>query len=186
VTSTVVFQSPTGNPYILCTTSHSSERRKKEHEGEFPFLAPAVMPFPKIQNGFFHPLTQFVHQPALQAAAVPIHGNLVALLDRVGQIWLLSLERSEQSVLKTSENKIKMALKLAPDLSGKAGSLRFSPDGSKLFAADNRGNLVTFCFSDQGFPVRKASAAESKMFPVELPALEAVFELDGSDVSVGF
>lgn len=179
VTSTVTFTSPSGNPYILCTTSHSSERRKETHEGEFPFLAPAVTPFPKFGNGYFHPLTQFIHKPALQIAAVPIHGNILALLDRVGQIWLLPLELSEQHGLKSAETPEKMALKLATDLSGKAASLRFSPDGKKLVAADNRGNLAMFVFEEHEFSSTKGSAGGDWTGPAELAAQKAAYEMDG-------
>jgi hypothetical protein len=151
------------------------------------------MPFPKFGNNFFHPLTQFVHKAALQAAAVPIHGSTVALLDRVGQIWLLPLELSEQSGLRTGETPKKMPLKLAADLSGKAASLRFSPDGRTLVGADNRGNLGIFVFKGQGAWMRTGLAEETWMNPVELPAPraasmavpKAVFELDDTGVGVG-
>jgi hypothetical protein len=182
VTSTVVFTSPAGNPYILCTTSHSSERRKENHEGEFPFLAPAVTPFPKFGSSFFHPLTQFIHKPALQVAAVPVHGSIVALLDRGGQIWLLPLELSEQGGLKSAETPKKMAIKLTADLSGKAASLSFSPDGRRLVAADNRGNLAMLVFEEQEPSVTAGLADGVWMSPVELPALKTSYEMDGNGI----
>lgn len=126
-------------------------------------------------------MTQFIHKPALQVAAVPPLGSMVALLDRSGQIWLLPIEPNEQGGIRSAETPEKVAVKLASGLVGRAASLRFSPDGTRLVGADHKGNVVVIAFEHMEIPAKAVAEAEG-LGLVELPALKEPSELDGTSV----
>ncbi|KAI9741127.1 MAG: SPS-sensor component ptr3 [Cirrosporium novae-zelandiae] len=147
ITSSVLFQSRAENHYLLCTTSHSSQRSTASHEGEFSFLAPALTPFPRLGDHLFHPLKQFVHKPALQAAAVLPGGSIIAVLDHSGHIYLLPLEPSEDGGLRSAESVTEVKDKLSAYLERLAGSLRWCADRKRLYGADHKGHLVVVAFN---------------------------------------
>ncbi len=129
-------------------------------------------------------MTQFIHEPALQVAAVPPHGSFVALLDRSGQIWLLPLEPNEQGGLRSAHDPEKVSVKLAAGLVGRAASLKFSPDGARLVGADHKGNVLVIVFQPTDVPA-SATVEASWTSPVELSALREISEMDSTGVGLG-
>ena len=142
--SATIFHSPSNRPYVLCTTSPSSERWK--HGGEWSFISavadsPASVP-PDLQFDFCQ-LGEL--EKGIVAGAASSDGKVVALLNQKGRIKLFILNAKTGGGLHSAlEEPVALKTRLAAQTTASRGCLRFQSQGGKLFlfAVDLHGKVI--------------------------------------------
>ncbi|KAI9800304.1 MAG: hypothetical protein M1833_003418 [Piccolia ochrophora] len=151
ITSAVLFHSPSKKPYVLCTTSPSSERSK--FEGEWPFLSPvggspAIVP-PSLE----HSLCHLKRPSAVLAGAATVQGDLIALLEEDGTLKLFSLAASSTGGLCSEREPTILDHRLSKQKRVSPTSLRFrtgaSDSRTELFAVDTNGHIIKKIFDNE-------------------------------------
>ena len=144
ITSASTFKEPSGNTYVACTTSPSSERWR--NDGEWSFIVP--LPFtggPRLRptKPPCHDLEQFKKHRALTLGCVSKKHNVLAVLEDSGEISVLSLKSHEMGGICGEEGDAeRLSQALCKQEKPSASCLQFDPDGERLFAIDPSGKII--------------------------------------------
>jgi hypothetical protein len=150
ITSATAWMSPAQRPYVLCTTSPSTER--DVDGGEWTFIAPLSMPFaPWATERAYHCLRQVQGDDSrhlhIHASAISPQGNLVALLDSKGRICLIPIRARRGGGMVSNDDvppvEVKPALGRNEDL---MAGIRFNLLGTKLYAINWNGEVLVISF----------------------------------------
>jgi hypothetical protein len=142
--------SPAQHPYVLCTTSPSTER--EIDGGEWSFIAPLSIPFAAwASEQAYHCLRQVqgTNSPHLHihASAVSPQGNFVALLDSNGHICLIPIRSRKGGGMVTNDSEKPIEVKETLGRNeGRMAALRFNPSGTKLYGTNWNGHVVVVQF----------------------------------------
>ena|SRR5436190_11856990 len=131
--SATMFYAPSGNPFVLCTTSPSLEREL--NGGEWPFISPVASSPATVPAHLEHRFLQLGKSKPILAGAVSVNGYLVAMLENTGILHLFSLTSREGGGLRTAGSPVVLTKKL---WKGKMSlisttSLRFHVDKTVLY-----------------------------------------------------
>ncbi|KAL8810971.1 MAG: hypothetical protein Q9200_002161 [Gallowayella weberi] len=147
VTSAAVYKSPMQRPYLICTTSASTERFRSG--GEWPFISPIVGPNERVPPRTVHDLIAFKDHRQLVASAVSSVANKLAVLSKSGKILVVDLTGHEDGGVcsRTSvPDSIPEALCELKSSRATPACLKFDPSGSRLYAVDPGGKLIVVSF----------------------------------------
>src|SRR5205085_1292311 len=128
-------------PYLLATTSPSSERYN--NNGEWTFISAVADEPAKVPSDLQLDLAKLEKAKPIVAGTVPISGDLVALLENSGKIYLLRL-RSIDGHIGSGEKPVTLAEKLAGANKVSNTCLRFHVANGCLFlyAVDTEGTVI--------------------------------------------
>jgi hypothetical protein len=168
--------SPGQRPYILCTTSPSTER--EVDGGEWSFIAPLSIPFATWANErAYHCLKQVqgTNSPHLHihASAISPQGNFVALLDSNGHICLIPIRSRKGGGMVSNDFEKPIEVKESLERNeGCMAALRFNPPGTKLYGINWNGHVVVVQFprtvpAEIKFYVRRAPTLNSQASPLQ-------------------
>ena len=143
ITSASTFKGPSGTIYVACTTSPSSERWR--NDGEWSFIVP--LPFtrgPRLRppNPPCHDLEQFKKHHALTLGCVSTKHNVLAVLENLGKISILSLKSDEMGGICGEGDAERLSDALFKQEKPSTSCLQFDPDGERLFAIDPKGKII--------------------------------------------
>ena len=151
VTSAALFQSPSNRPYVLCTTSPSNERER--NGGEWSYISP-VADFPAIvppeldQN-----LIALRKAPAIVMGAASPHGDIVALLEQTGKLWLFPTMEIKHGGYPSWEESTILEKRLCEQRRPSNTCLRFHfrQDENRLclYAVDVKGKVIKKSFDER-------------------------------------
>lgn len=149
ITSAATFLTPSGKmPYILCTTSPSSERERSVGL-EWTFISPLTKPFPPWESSAFHCLTQVHRQESvhrhIHGCAISPQRNLAALIDKQGRILFIPLETNPSGGI-TSSQVTHLAKAGLGDNNSHMIAIRFNDQGTKLYGINREGKVVVIKF----------------------------------------
>ena len=147
VTSASLFQTASLKPYILCTTSPSTERSR--NDGEWSYVSP-IGPGPiKVPPQLDHNLWRLGKAKAIIAGATSLDGTVIALLEETGRILLMSLVAEDGGGLSSQDpicldKQLKSRKKVSPT------ALRFCEVDRRLclVAVDPQGIVIRQYFQD--------------------------------------
>jgi hypothetical protein len=155
--------SPAQKPYVICTTSPSTERDSNEG-GEWTFISPLSLPFPNWETErAYHCLIQIQSRKSphlhIHASAISPQGNLIALLDSNGRICLIPLVSCDRGGMITDTEcepiEVYVDRKWLFNWPKKAklgrnedqmAAIRFDPSGTRLYAVNWNGTVVVVNF----------------------------------------
>jgi hypothetical protein len=153
VTSARLFYSPSSRPYILSTTSPSTERVR--NGGEWTYISP-VSDIPSlVPKELDQDLCQLGNAGAILTGAASASGDVVALLEETGTVLLFPLARGKIGglALARCQQPIRLDRKLSKQEKASTTSLRFCAKGRNgplhLYAIDIKGNIVWKCFDQR-------------------------------------
>lgn len=170
ITSATTFLTLSSKPYILCTTSPSSERERSEGL-EWTFISPLNKPFPPWESSAFHCLTQVQRQESdhrhIHGSAISPQGNLAALVDKKGRILFIPLEANSSGGVTSSKDTRRVHAALG-DNSPSMIAIRFNDTGTRLYGINREGKIVMIEFpkTKQAIPLptqRRASVPQPPM-----------------------
>ncbi|KAL8668386.1 MAG: hypothetical protein Q9168_006984 [Polycauliona sp. 1 TL-2023] len=147
LTSVAIYQSPSQQPYIFCTTSASTERFRSE--GEWPFTSPVSLRNEQVPRKAVHDLTALQDHRQLAAGAVSSITNKFVVLTKSGKIMILSLSGHEEGGICSEDNApdiLPVSLCALKSSRATPTCLRFDPTGTKLYAVDPEGKLIIVAF----------------------------------------
>lgn len=146
VTSARLFYSPSSRPYILSTTSPSTERVR--NGGEWTYISPVSDTPSRVPQELDQDLYQLGNAGAILTGAATAHGDVIALLEETGTVSLFPLVASRNGGLAPaySQRPIKLDKKLSRQEKASTTSLRFCTKGKSrqlhLYAIDTKGKVV--------------------------------------------
>jgi len=144
ITSALIWTSPSGYPYLTCTTSPGAERAK--NGGEWSFLSPASDPFPGTDSHCFHCFHHVQHSKhyALHACAIPPQCNVVALLSSTGKLCMVSLRADDRGGITSDHNKRVTDVERwdLGENNWDMVAIRFDPEGKRLIGVNSRGTIL--------------------------------------------
>ena len=161
VTSASLFHTPSGNSYILCTTSPSSERSR--YGGEWSYISP-ILPLPAtIPPQLDHSLWRLRECKAILTGAVSPSSNLIALLEETGRVLLMPLVAEASGGL-SSEDPVFLDVRLAEQQKASSTSLRFCHVGHNLclVGVDTKGTIIRKYFEDEAHSLSLSSTDASE------------------------
>ncbi|KAL8994326.1 MAG: hypothetical protein Q9169_005674 [Polycauliona sp. 2 TL-2023] len=147
LTSVAMYDSPSQQPYVFCTTSASTERYRSE--GEWAFSSPVAPPNEQVPPKSVHDLTALQDHRQLVAGTVSSKANKFAVLTKLGKILILSLSSHEEGgICSLNEEPDILPLSLCALRSSRATPtcIRFDPEGTKLHAVDPEGKFIVVMF----------------------------------------
>jgi hypothetical protein len=152
LTSATLFKSPSEKPYVLCTTSPSSERGRT---GEWSFISPTPLGPVSVPIQTQHTI-QPLHSSVLVGAATSV-GDLIAVLEASGTVRLFAVESGRDGGLRcrTFQHPVlKFDTKLSRQESAPPTSLRFQETmrALHLFAVDLHGKLIVKTVMKGAYP----------------------------------
>ena len=151
MTSTSIYNSPSNRPYVLCTTSPSSERHYNNGEWSFSLPLPSTetpsssTPRWRPPSNTIHNFEQFKRHDRFRAGAVSNKHNVFAVLEDNGRISTLPLTAGAQGGIcgpPPDESEGGGSTFLSKSIGKVGGCLRFTPDGERLVAVDAEGKVV--------------------------------------------
>ena len=147
-TSATLFQTVSGNPYVLCTTSPSRERSK--NNGEWSFVSAVGAGPARVPPQLEHNLWRLRKAKAIIAGAASPDGSVIALLEETGRILLMPLVAQEGGGL-SSLDPITLDVPLKSQKSASPTALRFCEVERRLclLAVDPEGTVVRLHFENQ-------------------------------------
>ena len=146
VTSAHLFYSLSSRPYILSTTSPSTERFRTG--GEWTYISPVFDTPSRVLEGLDQNLLQLDTAGAILTGAASARGDVIALVEQTGAVWLFPLMASKNGGLEPSDSQqpIKLDKKLSSQEKASMTSLRFCAKGKNgqfhLYAIDTNGKVV--------------------------------------------
>ncbi|KAI4261105.1 MAG: hypothetical protein L6R42_003686, partial [Xanthoria sp. 1 TBL-2021] len=147
LTSAAIYKSPSQQPYILCTTSASTERFRSQ--GEWPFTSPVAPSNEQVPPKTVHDLTALQDHRQIVAGTVSSTANKFVVLTKSGKILVLSLDGHEDGgicSLKDAPDILPSTLSALKSSRATPTSLRFDPSGTTLYAIDPEGKLIIVMF----------------------------------------
>ena len=151
MTSATVYQSPSNQVYVLCTTAPSKERW--HHDGEWSFILPIPVNASRahtpsgscIQN-----LEQFQDHGPLFAGCASSQHHVLAVLEKSGRLSVLRLDKHRDGGIHSPDQDAEiLAHSLCKQDRPLTSCLRFDPSGSFLFAVDPKGKVVVTEFENE-------------------------------------
>lgn len=175
MTSVTLFKSPSRKPYVLCTTSPSSERGRT---GEWSFISPVAPGPASVPISIQHSI-QWLRESVLVGAATSV-GDLIAVLEASGSVRLLGLDRGIDGGLcchAPQHPVLELDGRLSRQERAPPTSLRFQETlrGLHIFAIDLRGKLIVKTLMKGAYPPLTTPIA---LEPLELPSFSPRVELD--------
>jgi hypothetical protein len=153
VTSAHLFYSSSSRPYILSTTSPSTERVR--NGGEWTYISPVFDTPSRVPEGLDQDLWQLGNAGAILTGAVTARGDVIALLEETGTVFLFPLIASRSGGLAPAQSQqpIKLDKKLSNQEKASTTSLRFCAKGRNrqlhLYAIDTNGKVVWKSFNQR-------------------------------------
>lgn len=150
ITSAVIYRSPNQQPYVLCSTSASTERYRSG--GEWPFISPISTGGGQVPQSVVHSLVAMKSQRQLVAGAVSSKANIYAMLDKAGKVLILRLASHEDGGIHSRNVRpftLQASLCSLRSSSASSTCLRFDPAGTKLYGVDPEGNLLIASFKPE-------------------------------------
>jgi hypothetical protein len=153
VTSAHLFYSPSSHPYILSTTSPSTERVR--NGGEWTYISPVFDTPSRVPEGLDQNLCQLGNAGTILTGAATAHGDVIALLEETGTVLLFPLMAGEDGRLVPAHlpELIKLDKKLSSQEKASTSSLRFCAKGRDrqlhLFAIDTKGKVIWKSFNQR-------------------------------------
>jgi hypothetical protein len=152
VTSAHLFYSPSSHPYILSTTSPSTERVR--NGGEWTYISPVFDTPSRVPEGLDQDLCQLGNAGTILTGAATAHGDAIALLEETGTVLLFPLMAGKNGGLVPYLQKpIKLDKKLSSQEKASTSSLRFCARGGNgqlhLYAIDTKGKVVWKSFNQK-------------------------------------
>lgn len=147
LTSAAIYTTPSQQPYILCTTSASTERFRSQ--GEWPFISPVAPPNEQILPKTVHDLTALQDHRQIVGGTVSSKANRFVVLTKFGKILVLSLDGHEDGGICSLNDKpdvLPVCLCALRSSRATPTCLRFDPSGTKLYAIDPEGKLIIVMF----------------------------------------
>jgi hypothetical protein len=151
VTSARLFYSPSSRPYVLSTTSPSTERVR--NGGEWTYISPVSSTPSLVPNELDQDLWQLGKAGAILTGAATAHGDVVALLEETGAVLLFPLKPGKGGglALPDFQKPIKLDKKLSKQRKVSTTSLRFCVKGKNkqlhLYTIDTKGTVVWKSFN---------------------------------------
>jgi len=155
LTSATLFNSPSRKPYVLCTTSPSSERELAAENGcEWSFISPVASVPARMPMSLQHNIVEL--RKSVLVGAATSAGDLIAILEASGRVKLLSLDGNRDGGLccHASKNPMNLKIRLSRQDRAHPTSLRFqeSSEGLRIFAVDRHGELIVKTLTDGPYP----------------------------------
>jgi len=153
VTSARLFYSPSSHPYILSTTSPSTERVR--NGGEWTYISPVSDTPSLVPKELDQDLCQLGTAGAILTGAASAYGDVVALLEETGTVLLFPLMPGKNGGLTLAhpQQPIKLDKKLSRQEKVSTTSLRFCAKGRDrqlhLYAIDTKGKVVWKSFNQR-------------------------------------
>ncbi|KAL8951014.1 MAG: hypothetical protein Q9222_002990 [Ikaeria aurantiellina] len=136
------------HPYMLCTTSASTDRYQVA--GEWSFVSPVALTADQATPPAKHDFVELKAYRQLVTGAVSNIANKFAVMEKTGKILILDLNRHELGGICSRHSKPEvLGVSLCELKTSRATTscLRFDPSGTRLFALDPEGKLITATFA---------------------------------------
>ncbi|KAI9751514.1 MAG: hypothetical protein M1815_001085 [Lichina confinis] len=138
MTSAAMFSTPSQKPYILCTTSPSTERSR--NDGEWSFISAVADSPALVPKKLTHSLYALQRDQEMTAGAASPRGDAIALLDKDGFLTLFPLAAEQDRGLHSEGKPIVLKERLSTQIGSSATCLRFhvlpATDELWLYALD--------------------------------------------------
>ena len=161
MTSAAMFSTPSQKPYILCTTSPSTERSR--NDGEWSFISAVADSTALVPKKLTHSLYALQRDQEMTAGAASPRGDAIALLDKDGFLTLFPLAAEQDRGLHSEGKPIVLKERLSTQIGSSATCLRFhvlpATDELWLYALDCEGKLVIKCLDHTTALIQKFSAS---------------------------
>ncbi|KAL8708755.1 MAG: hypothetical protein Q9220_006397 [cf. Caloplaca sp. 1 TL-2023] len=151
LTSIAIYMSPASRPYMLCTTSASTDRYQVA--GEWSFVSPIAQTSDHVPPSTVHDFVELKAYRQLVMGAVSSVANKFAVMEKTGKILILDLMSHEHGGICSRHSTPEvLGVSLCELKTSRATTscLRFDPSGTRLYAIDPEGKLITITFALEG------------------------------------
>lgn len=149
MTSAVVYQSPLGRPYVLCTTAPSIDRYR--HDGEWSYVLPIPSNLSQSlqHQSKAHNFEQLKNHRPLFAGCSSSQHHIFAILENSGKISILNLANHDDGGIYSADDAEVLSHSLCKQDRPLTECLRFDPSGSFLYAVDPKGTIIITEFEER-------------------------------------